>query len=257
MQQHAEGVPVRGWRRGPAQHLLGRHVKGRARHHRRCPAALHHGRREPEVQQDDAAGARHAHVRRLHVPVREPEGVEGTQRDGDVPQVPEGGAGGTLDRRVEVVAVEQLHREEPHASLAPERFEVHQVGVMNSGEEAKLPLEPREPRGVGGVEDLDRHRPTRLGLGGLEDRAEATGSDPLAEHVAAERAAGADRDPRLRRCELPQPALGPLGVVLSPVPGRVAVGPLLVAHRSPLDEPGASPSSAACDRRRRTRTPKR
>jgi hypothetical protein len=63
------------------------------------------------------------------------------------------------------------------------------VGVVEGGEELGLPLEPGEPLGVAsdlGRENLDRHLPAELGVGGPVDLAHSSGPERLADRVGAE-----------------------------------------------------------------------
>jgi hypothetical protein len=157
-----DGVPVGGRGKGRAGRLLRGHVRGRAGHQVRgglvepVRAQL---AGEAEVEQDDPPGGSDQDVRRLHVAVQHPGGVQGgdpgrqlaerlaepgrrlgPQRSGV--RSPRWRGGGPPDVRAEFDPVQEFHSEKASRPTRDQVAQGDEVRVSQAGHHAELLLEP-------------------------------------------------------------------------------------------------------------------
>ena len=160
--QHAQGKDVRAMVGGQAAHLLGGHVSRRAEDGPRGGVIPGRGRaqrrgvrrlREPrqaEVQDLDLAVARHEHVVRLQVAVRDPLVVGGREAAGDLAGVVDGLARGQISRLfAQRLALEELEDDEGRA-LGADVVDGKDVRVVQRRRRPGLGLEALQARGVPG-----------------------------------------------------------------------------------------------------------
>ncbi len=183
-----------------AQHLLGRHVAGRAeqgaRHGACVRRALHAG--DAEVGQLDAAGSVQHHVGRLHVAVhhavlvREGQRVQQLAHDAAGIGECEGVPG--VEGLQQFAAAHELHHDVGEVSLLAEVEDGDDVGVAQAPGGHRLALEalgvrPRRGR-VGdqaALHGLDRHRAAQARVGRLVDHAHRAFAEHPDQLVAAQR----------------------------------------------------------------------
>ncbi len=170
---------------------------------------------QAEVQDLRAAVLADHDVVRLQVavghalPVRRGEPVG----DGDPELDHAGGRQASGDLLGERSPPDQLHREEPHASVFMQPVHRRDVRVVERCEELRLALESREPLGVGrerGGQDLDRHLAVERGVDGFPDDAHAPFAEALDEAVVQQHPTGFEA----------QPSPSARGVIIQRVPRK-------------------------------------
>ena len=188
VEHEAERVDVAPRRHFAAEKLLGRHVGGRA-----GPDVFDGADRgEPEVHQADLAAAVEHHVRRLQIAVqhatfvgcREPR----AQLAGDVGRLVFGKAADAAERRGQVLAVHQLHREKQLTVHLADVIDAADVRVRDLSSGSHLVVKLREADRVGGDgigQELERDRLAEAEIVGAIHLAHAALAEQADDPVAA------------------------------------------------------------------------
>jgi hypothetical protein len=93
----------------------------------------------------------------------------------------------------EVLALDELHAEEPLAAFAEQLVQLDEPGMAHVRERAKLLLEAIDARGIDPAQRLERDVRAALAIEGLEDRAHAAFAQAAFDHEAMIRGYGAVR----------------------------------------------------------------
>jgi putative endopeptidase len=191
-------------RRGAEQHVRTGEVRGdrrrlRAQRRRRRPGGRVFERLgEAEVEDLDVAVRRELHVRGLEVAVDDAALVGVLERLRDLQRDRQ--RFGDRDRSVreplrEILALDQLHREEAHAVGGVETVDRSDVRMVQRREQTGLALEAGEALGVRGEQvgqDLDRDVAAQRGVGGAPHHAHPAFAERSDDAVVGECGAGSE-----------------------------------------------------------------
>ncbi len=204
VEHDAQGEDVRARVDFLALRLLGRHV-GRgsqhaslAGHHfRRHDRGLHVGRflaqlGQAEVEHFDSSLVIDHEVVGLEVAVENPlrmgRGQSVAEGNGDLEELPQAHPAG-WDQGTQGLAFHQLHGEEVPAPVFLDRMHGDDVGMVESGDGARLALEASaalEVRGQALRQELERDLAAQLGVVGTVDFTHAAGPDALLDFVVGQ-----------------------------------------------------------------------
>ena len=157
-----------------------------------APRVARPGLGETEVQDLDLALGGDLHVGGLEVAVDDALLVGGLERLGDLGRDLQG----LVDRELaplqplgEVLAFDELQRQEGRALGLLESVDRGDVRVVEGGEKLGLPLEPGQPLGILGDlarQDLDGHVAVEVRVGGAVDLAHAPGAQRRRDAIVRE-----------------------------------------------------------------------
>ena len=194
VRQHGERVEIALRRGRLAERQLGRHVDRRAHDHAGGGEPRRRLRRlgDAEIRQHRPIAETHQHVGGFHVaapharPVREVERVgELSNPRHDLRQ----GNRCAVHALAQRAAVQERHHQIRNAFVLAGVVHRQNVGMLEARDEARFAEETiRELRlrGVGGLDDLDRHGPAQTGIRRLEDLRHAAASEDRLETIATE-----------------------------------------------------------------------